>query len=36
MHALQEAFVPLGESEAETVEVVQMMMVQVPADEYPT
>ena len=33
--ALQEATLPLGESEAETFEVAQMMMTQVPADEYP-
>jgi hypothetical protein len=26
---------PLGDSEEETVEVAQMMMAQVPADEYP-
>ena len=33
--ALQEATLPLGETEEETVEVAQMMMAQVPADEYP-
>jgi hypothetical protein len=33
--ALQEATLPLGESEAETVEVAHMMMAQLPADEYP-
>jgi len=33
--ALQEATLPLGDTEEETVEVAQMMLVQVPADEYP-
>jgi AcrR family transcriptional regulator len=33
--ALQEAALPLGETEAETIEVAQMMMAQVPADDYP-
>jgi hypothetical protein len=33
--ALQEATLPLGDTEEETVEVAQMMMAQVPADEYP-
>ena len=33
--ALQEATLPLGDTEEETIEVAQMMMAQVPADEYP-
>jgi AcrR family transcriptional regulator len=33
--ALQEATLPLGETEEETIEVAQMMMAQVPADVYP-
>ena len=33
--ALQEATLPLGEAEEETIEVAQMMMAQVPADVYP-
>jgi AcrR family transcriptional regulator len=33
--ALQEATLPLGDTEEETVEVAQMMLVKVPADEYP-
>jgi len=33
--ALQEATLPLGETEEQTAEVAQMMMAQVPADEYP-
>jgi AcrR family transcriptional regulator len=33
--ALQEATLPLGDTEEETVEVAQIMMAQVPADEYP-
>jgi len=33
--ALQEATLPLGETEEETVEVAQTMLAQVPADEYP-
>ena len=33
--ALQEATLPLGDTEEQTVEVAQMMMAQVPADEYP-
>jgi hypothetical protein len=33
--ALQEATLPLGGTEEETVEVAQMMMAQVPADVYP-
>ena len=33
--ALQEATLPLGATEEETAEVAQMMMAQVPADEYP-
>jgi AcrR family transcriptional regulator len=33
--ALQEATLPLGDTEEETVEVAQMMMAQVSADEYP-
>jgi hypothetical protein len=33
--ALQEATLPFGDTEQETVEVAQMMMAQVPADEYP-
>src|ERR1039458_7282245 len=33
--ALQEATLPLGDTEQETVEVAQEMMAQVPADEYP-
>ena len=33
--ALQEATLPLGDTEEETVEVAQMMMAQVPADTYP-
>jgi AcrR family transcriptional regulator len=33
--ALQEATLPLGDTEEETVEVAQTMMAQVPADEYP-
>ncbi len=33
--ALQEATLPLGDSEEETVEVAQMMMAQVPADDVP-
>jgi AcrR family transcriptional regulator len=33
--ALQEATLPFGDNEEETVEVAQMMMAQVPADEYP-
>lgn len=33
--ALQEATLPLGETEEETLEVAQMMMAQVPVDEYP-
>jgi AcrR family transcriptional regulator len=33
--ALQEATLPLGDTEEETAEVAQMMMAQVPADEYP-
>jgi AcrR family transcriptional regulator len=33
--ALQEATLPLGDTEQETVEVAQMMMAQVPADTYP-
>ena len=32
--ALQEATLPLGDTEEETVEVAQAMMAQVPADEY--
>jgi AcrR family transcriptional regulator len=32
--ALQEATLPLGDSEQETVEVAQMMLAQVPAEEY--
>ena len=33
--ALQEATLPLGDTEEETAEVAQMMMAQVPADVYP-
>ena len=33
--ALQEATLPSGDTEEETAEVAQMMMAQVPADEYP-
>jgi AcrR family transcriptional regulator len=33
--ALQEATLPLGDTEEETAEVAQMMMARVPADEYP-
>jgi AcrR family transcriptional regulator len=33
--ALQEATLPMGETEEETVEVAKMMMAQVPVDEYP-
>jgi AcrR family transcriptional regulator len=33
--ALQEATLPLGDTEQETVEVAQMMMTQVPAADYP-
>ena len=33
--ALQEATLPLGDTEEETAEVAQMMMAQVPAEEYP-
>src|ERR1035438_9452121 len=33
--ALQEATLPLGDTEEETVEVARMMMAQAPADEYP-
>jgi AcrR family transcriptional regulator len=33
--ALQEATLPLGDTEEETAEVAQAMMAQVPADEYP-
>lgn len=33
--ALQEATLPLGDTEEETIEVAKMMMAQVPADEYP-
>ena len=33
--ALQEATLPLGDTEEETAEVARMMMAQVPADEYP-
>ncbi len=33
--ALQEATLPLGDTEEETVEVAQMMMAQVPTDQYP-
>lgn len=33
--ALQEATLPMGDTEEETVEVALMMMAQVPADEYP-
>ena len=33
--ALQEATLPLGDTEQETVEVAAMMMAQVPADQYP-
>jgi AcrR family transcriptional regulator len=33
--ALQEATLPLGDTEAETAEVAQMMMAEVPAAEYP-
>jgi hypothetical protein len=33
--ALQEATLPLGDTAEETVEVAQMMLAQVPADEYP-
>src|SRR5579863_5805187 len=33
--ALQEATLPLGDTEEETVEVAQMMLAQVAADEYP-
>jgi hypothetical protein len=33
--ALQEATLPLGETEEETAEVAQMMMAQVPAEEFP-
>ena len=33
--ALQEATLPFGDTEEETVEVAKMMMAQVPADEYP-
>ena len=33
--ALQEATLPLGDTEEETAEVAKMMMAQVPADEYP-
>ena len=33
--ALQEATLPIGETEDETVEVAQKMMAQVGADEYP-
>jgi AcrR family transcriptional regulator len=33
--ALQETTLPLGDTAEETVEVAQMMMAQVPADEYP-
>ncbi len=33
--ALQEATLPLGETEEETLEVAQMMLAQVPADKYP-
>jgi len=33
--ALQEATLPLGDTEEETVEVAQMMLAQVPADKYP-
>jgi AcrR family transcriptional regulator len=34
-YALQEATLPLGDTEQETVEVAQMMMARVRADEYP-
>jgi AcrR family transcriptional regulator len=33
--ALQEATLPLGDTEAETAEVARMMLAQVPADEFP-
>ena len=33
--ALQEATLPLGDTEEETAEVAQMMLAQVPADEFP-
>jgi AcrR family transcriptional regulator len=33
--ALQEATLPLGDTEEETAEVARMMMAQVPAEEYP-
>ncbi len=33
--ALQEATLPMGKTEEETVEVAQMMMAQLPAEEYP-
>jgi len=33
--ALQEATLPLGDTEEETAEVARMMMAQLPADEYP-
>jgi len=33
--ALQEATLPFGDNEEETVEVAQMIMAQIPADEYP-
>ena len=33
--ALQEATLPLGDTEEETAEVARVMMAQVPADEYP-
>jgi AcrR family transcriptional regulator len=33
--ALQEATLPLGDTEEETAEVAQMMMAQVPAEEFP-
>jgi AcrR family transcriptional regulator len=33
--ALQEATLPLGDTEAETAEVARMMMAQFPSDEYP-
>ena len=33
--ALQEATLPLGDTEQETVEVAAMVMAQVPADQYP-
>ena len=33
--ALQEATLPLGDTEEETAEVAKMMMAQVPDDEYP-